>query len=102
MKIQNRPLIHLDVESAIYKYTLKNEAKNFTKHGNNYMFVEWSDEGVFKQKYDQPAVGLSMLFDWTSFSYGWLTTPITEILEKTDKLVRFKTENSEYKLIINE
>ena len=102
MKIQDRPVFHLQIEDSSFKYTLVNKAKDFIKHGNSYMFVEWSDEGVFKERHNLPAVGLSLLFDWTNFSYGWLTTTITEILEQTDKLIRFKTENSEYELIIHE
>jgi len=53
---------------------------------------------------NEPIVGCSLLVgSITARSYSnqdyWLTTEITEILEKTDKYVKFKTLNSIYKLI---
>lgn len=101
MKIEDRPVYGLELQKK-FKYTLRNVDKDFVKSGNNYCFVEWADEGTFKKRYDKPTLNCSLLFDLADFSYGWLTTPITEIIEQTDKLIRFKTENSEYELIIHE
>jgi hypothetical protein len=68
--------------------------------------IEWDENGKFKEvKGHEPIIGCSLLVgSVTARSYSdtdyWLTTPITEILErkKDEKslYVKFKTENSVY------
>lgn len=68
--------------------------------------IEWNKDRTFKEiKGHEPIVGCSLLVgSITARSYGnqdyWLTTVITEIVEKTDDYCIFKTENSTYKLLI--
>lgn len=67
--------------------------------------IEWNEDRTFKSiKGHEPIVGCSLLVgSVTARSYGdqdhWLTTVITEIVEKTDEYCIFKTQNSTYKLI---
>lgn len=67
--------------------------------------IEWNKDGTFKKiKGHKPIVGCSLLVgSVTARSYSnqdyWLTTPITEITEKTKDYWIFKTKNSTYKLL---
>lgn len=69
--------------------------------------IEWNDDGTFKKikSRKKPIVGCSVrVGSVTARSYStqdyWLTTPVTEILEKKPKegYYKFKTGNSEYEL----
>jgi len=67
--------------------------------------IEWNEDGTFKEIIGhEPMVGCSLLVgSVTARSYGdqdyWLTTLITEIVEKTEDYWIFKTQNSTYKLL---
>lgn len=59
-------------------------------------FIEWDKEGRGKALHDDIAVGRSMILEPNSLFYAWLTTVITEIIENSDKEIKFKTKNSTY------
>jgi hypothetical protein len=67
--------------------------------------IRWNEDGTLKEiAGHEPIVGCSLLVgSVTARSYSeqdyWLTTVVTEIVEKTEKYVIFKTENSTYKLL---
>lgn len=63
-------------------------------------YVEWNENGTFKEAHLEPLVGLSVILDPHHLNYTWLTTPITEILEEEEdgSYLKFKTENSVYEL----
>lgn len=68
--------------------------------------IEWNEDGTFKRVAGhEPIVGCSLLVgSVTARSYSdqdyWLTTVVTEILEKREGYCRFKTGNSEYELTV--
>ena len=68
--------------------------------------IRWNEDGTFKDIFGhEPIVGCSLLVgSVTARSYSeqdyWLTTPIIQILEKTDEYILFKTDNSIYKLLL--
>jgi hypothetical protein len=68
--------------------------------------IRWNEDGTFKEfAGNRPIEGCSMrVGSINARSYAnqdwWLTTPVTKILEETDKYVLFETENSTYKLLI--
>lgn len=68
-------------------------------YGANIGWVEWNDDGTFKELHQKPEIGLSLILDPHSLAYTWLTTPVTEIVEQGDSHIVFKTENSKYELI---
>ena len=72
------------------------------KRGDNAMWIEWNENGTFKDKHNEPAVGRSLILDGNRFSYTWLTTPVKEILEHKENFVSFTTKNSQYKLYMYE
>ncbi len=91
------PLIPVDIEGPKYKLTKVGD--NFgAKFADRIAWIEWTDKGHYKEKHDEPSVGLSLILDPHNFSYSWLTTVVTEIIEETEDSVEFKTLNSHYKL----
>jgi len=80
------------------KYTLKRIDDGLVKEANKVIYIEWNDDGTFKSKHDEPAIGRSLMLDSNNFNYTWLTTQIVEILEEKDKYIKFRTENSTYEL----
>ena len=82
-----------------YKYILTRLDDGLVKRGDRVLYVEWNEDNTFKETHDDPQVGRSLLLD-PRFSYTWLTTTITEIVEQRKDYVKFKTQNSLYELKI--
>ena len=83
---------------SIPNYILARHNDGKTLHGVNIGWVEWRENGKFKELHQKPAVGLSLILDPHHWEYTWLTTPVTEIIEQGDSHIVFKTENSKYEL----
>lgn len=81
------------------------ERDGLVNFGTMVEFVEWNEEGKFKQFHHEPQVGYSCIVDPQYFTYSWLTTSITEIIsdvtEDNQRIVEFNTKNSKYKLYIS-
>ena len=85
--------LYIDLTKDNYVLTRKEDNKQMC--GATVKFIEWDENGKGKAVYDTPAVGRSIVLDFTGpFSYQWLTTQITEIISETE----FKTLNSTYTL----
>jgi 8-oxo-dGTP pyrophosphatase MutT (NUDIX family) len=65
-------------------------------------FFEWDDDGSFKEKYDEPTLGLSCMLSPFNTSFKYSTTKIVEIIENdtssTRRYLKFKTVNNTYEL----
>jgi hypothetical protein len=71
------------------------------KHiGNRVQWIEWKENGQYKNEYEKPKIGRSLLIDYAYGGYTWMTTVVTEIIEETADEIHFKTQNSEYTLKI--
>jgi hypothetical protein len=81
-----------------FNWKLVRERDGLTKESNKVMWLEFDEVGRFKDKYDTPAVGRSLIMSPFSQYFTWQTTTITEIVEERDGYVKFKTENSNYEL----
>ena len=79
-------------------YKLVREHDGLTKHSVNVMWLEFNDEGRFKEKHTEPAIGRSLLMSPFNNFFTWQTTVITEIVEQRDGYIKFKTQNSNYEL----
>ena len=79
------------------KYRLTRLNDGLIKQGNKVQYIIWKEDRSAENMIDEPSVGLSLILD-PRLSYTWLTTVITEILEQTDSLLKFQTENSTYLL----
>lgn len=91
-----RPEIY--ISSPVYNWELVRERDNLTKKSEKIIWLEFNENGTFKSKHDEPAIGRSLLMSPFSLFFTWQTTPITEIIENTADVIKFKTENSVYTL----
>lgn len=79
-------------------WELVRERDGLTKHSEKVIWIEWTEEGKFKSKHDEPAIGRSLIMSPFNDFFTWQTTSITEIVEQKDSYLKFKTENSVYEL----
>ena len=81
-----------------YNWKLVRERDGLTKQSKEVMWIEFNDEGRFKSKHDEPAIGRSLMMSPFTFSFTWQTTSITEIVEEREDYIKFNTRNSVYEL----
>ena len=93
--------INLNVED-LFRYKLVRERDGLSNVGHKIGWIEWNEDGKFKELHDEPAVGRSLILDFRGISYTWLTTTVTEILEQKENYIKFATTNSIYELWQNE
>ena len=81
-------------------YKLVRESDGLTKYGREIGWIEFHENGTFKEKHDEPAIGRSFILDPHRFSFTWLTTSVTGIVEQREDYIKFNTRNSVYELFI--
>jgi len=79
-------------------YKLVREGDGLTKQSQDVMWLEFDENGRFKAKHKDIAVGRSLLMSPFSQFFTWQTTDIKEIIEQKENYVKFKTTNSIYEL----
>jgi len=94
--VQPKILLNLDTEEP--KYRLIRERDKLVKESSRVMWLEWNEDGTYKNNHPLPAPGLSLIMSPFNQFYTWQTTTITEIIEQRDDYIKFKTENSNYEL----
>ena len=80
------------------KYKLVRERDGLTHHAHKIGWIEWNENGTFKEQFDDVAVGRSLILEPHRLSYTWLTTTVTEIIEQQDDYIKFNNNNSVYEL----
>ena len=97
----NQIKIPVDIEGlkATPNYKLIREHDGLTKHSVDVIWIEWDENGRFKEKHNEPTIGRSLLMSPFNEMFTWQTTDITEIVEKQEGYIKFKTKNSIYELI---
>ena len=94
--------LQLAVEQGVieneFNWKLVRERDGLTKQSKEVMWIEFNDEGRFKSKHDEPAIGRSLLMSPFSQFFTWQTTTVTEIVEQREDYIKFKTQNSNYEL----
>jgi len=89
--------VHIE-EAPANNWELVREHDGLTKRSVGIIWIEWTDEGRFKAKHDEPAEGRSLLMSPFNDFFTWQTTTVTEITEQTADVIVFKTKNSIYTL----
>lgn len=84
--------------SSVDFYYKLTRTDGLTKESSRVKWIEFDENGKFKESFTLPLVGRSLLMSPFNLSYTWMTTLVTEILEESRDFVRFTTKNSEYKL----
>lgn len=88
----------LGVVETKFNWKLVRERDELTKQSERILWLEWDEDGRFKEKHNEPSIGLSLIMSPFNEYFTWQTTPITEILEQKDSYIKFKTNNSVYEL----
>ena len=95
-------LLKIAVEQGIveneFNWKLVRESDGLTNQSKEITWLEFDEEGKFKERHDEPIIGRSLLMSPFNQFFTWQTTPITEIIEQEDHYIKFKTQNSNYKL----
>ena len=81
-----------------FNWKLVRERDGLTKQSKDIKWLEFNEDGRFKSKHDEPAVGRSLIMSPLNQSFTWQTTTVTEIVEQREDYIKFKTENSNYEL----
>jgi hypothetical protein len=79
-------------------WKLVRENDGLTKQSEKVMWIEFSNDGRFKERYDEIGLNRSLIMSPFNDYFTWQTTTVNEILEQTDEYVKFKTNNSIYTL----
>ena len=84
-----------------FHWKLVREHDGITNQSKDIMWIEWNEDGTFKAKHEDFAVGRSLLMSPFTQFFTWQTTPITKIIAATpdSSYLKFETENSVYTLI---
>jgi hypothetical protein len=80
------------------KWKLVRERDGLTKQSAEVMWLEFNEDGTFKSKHDEPAVGRSLIMSPFNMFFTWQCTSLTEIIEQRENYIKFKTLNSVYEL----
>jgi hypothetical protein len=81
-----------------FNWKLVRERDGLENQSKEVMWVEWNEDGRFKSRHDEPAVGRSLIMSPLNRFFSWQTTVITEIVEQREDYIKFKTLNSNYEL----
>jgi hypothetical protein len=67
--------------------------------GEEAKWIEWSEDGKFKELHDEPSVGRSCILDPKRGPYfTWMTTSVIDFEISEEGSITFTTENNEYVL----
>jgi hypothetical protein len=83
-----------------FNWKLVRSRDGVTKQSVHILWIEFNEDGTFKAKHTDFAIGRSLLMSPFNDFFTWQTTPITKIIAATAdaSYVKFETENSEYEL----
>ena len=90
--------LFIDDIFAQYPYKLVRERDGLTHYARQIGWIGFNEDDTFKEKHDEPAIGRSLMLDPHRFSFTWLTTSVTEIVEQREDYIKFNTLNSTYEL----
>jgi len=94
--VQPKLLLNFDTEEP--KYRLVRERDKLVKESARVLWLEFNEDGTFKEKHDLPTIGRSLLMSPFNQFFTWQTTTVTEIVEQREDYIKFKTGNSNYEL----
>lgn len=83
-----------------HKYKLVRERDQLTKTSLSVRWLEFDEDGKYKDGFDEIAVGRSLIMSPFNDFFTWHTTIVTEIVEQRDDYIKFNTENSVYELFV--
>ncbi len=95
-------ILQVAVEQGVieneFNWKLVRERDGLTKQSKGVKWIEWNENGSFKEQFQEIAIGRSLIMSPFNPSFTWQTTTVTEIVEQRDDYIKFKTGNSNYEL----
>ena len=95
-------LLEIAVEQGVieneFNWKLVRERDGLIKQSKGVKWVEWNEDGTFKEQFEEVAIDRSLLMSPFNHYFTWQTTLVTEIIEQREDYIKFKTGNSNYKL----
>ena len=95
-------LLEIAVEQGVidneFNWKLVRERDELTKQSKGIKWLEFNEDGTFKEQFKEAAIGRSLIMSPFNQSFTWQTTTITEIVEQREDYIKFKTGNSTYEL----
>jgi hypothetical protein len=90
----------LGITESEFNWRLVREGDGLNKKSKGILWMEWNEDGTFKEKHDDIAVGRSLMMSPFNHFFTWQTTVVTRILasEADSSYIKFKTKNSTYEL----
>jgi len=88
----------------VSKFIIVRENDDKRWESDSIKYIRWDENSRGSDIVDEIELDSSLVIDYIRGNvYGWLTTQVTEILERTTnnyfKIVRFRTKNSTYKVL---
>ena len=81
-----------------FNWKLVRERDGLTKQSKDIKWLEFNEDGTFKEQFKKVAVDRSLLMSPFNHAFTWQTTLVTEIIEQRKDYIKFKTGNSNYEL----
>jgi hypothetical protein len=90
----------LGITESEFNWKLVRERDGLVNRSKEILWLEWNEDGRFKEKHNDIAVGRSLMMSPFNHFFTWQTTIVTEVLEVAEDLsyIKFKTKNSTYEL----
>jgi len=81
-----------------FNWKLVRERDGHTVQSKAIKWLEWNEEGRYKDDHQEPAIGRSLIMSPFNDYFTWMTTDVVEIVEESEGYIKFKTKNSTYEL----
>ena len=90
----------LGITESEFNWRLVREGDGLNKKSKEILWLEWNEDGRFKEKHDDIAIGRSLIMSPFNHFFTWQTTVVTRILasEADSSYIKFKTKYSTYEL----
>ena len=96
--VVNDDFIEVFYKESELNWRLVRERDGLTKQSNDITWIEWNENGTFKEQFKEIAIDRSLIMSPFNQSFTWQTTTVTEIIEQREDYIKFKTRNSNYEL----
>jgi hypothetical protein len=90
----------LGITESEFNWRLVRERDGLVNRSKEILWLEWNEDGRFKEKHNDIAVGRSLMMSPFNHFFTWQTTVVTRILasEADSSYIKFETKNSIYEL----
>jgi hypothetical protein len=78
-----------------FAYKIVRTSDGLTKYGNNLKWIEWNEDGTFKESHNGIGIGRGLVVDFLYGNFEWMTTQV-ESYTNNDETITFNTKNSTY------